>query len=84
MAAPLVFVGGKQRLPEPAEHAGRVVEAEQHRADRVFPHGTHAVREHEPAGRGFERRTAVADLHILPGIGRLQDDRLGAWVAFTP
>src|SRR5204863_6887762 len=67
----LVFVGFDQRLAQPANDFGRIVQIQQECADAIFAHRTHALAEHEPAGFGFDRRPAVAHLDKFPGEFRL-------------
>ena len=46
---------------------------------RVLPHRADAMAEHQPAGIGFDRRSAIADLNQFPREGRLEEQ-----AAFIP
>ncbi len=77
VALALVGVGLQQRYLQPADHARRIIEIEQERAQRILAHRADAVRQHQPAGLGLDRRAAVAELHVFPGVRRLGDQLLG-------
>ncbi len=61
---PLVVGLGEQGLLERPE-------VQQHGADAVLAHRDHPIGQDEPAGRGLQRRSAVAHLDDLPVPGRL-------------
>jgi hypothetical protein len=72
-------IGAQQRFAQAAEHFRWILFVEQRRPDRIFSHRTDAVCQQQPAFIEFDRRSAIADLHELPGIARLQD-----WLATVP
>ena len=56
----------EKRFVEVPDHARRIVAVEQQGTDAIAAHRPDSVREEQPARFGFERRSAVADLHELP------------------
>ena len=68
VAFPFVFRGRQDRFAQAADNTQRVVEVQQHRADAVAAHRPDAVGQQQPTFGRFQRRTAIADLHKLPGI----------------
>src|SRR4051794_25538505 len=61
--AVLLVWGRAEKWPaELAEDAGRILEIQKQRSNAVGPHGSDAVRQHEPAGVGLDRGAAVAEL----------------------
>ena len=43
-----------------------IIQIKEQSPDGIAPHWSHAVRKHQPTRRGFDRRSAVADLNQLP------------------
>ena len=66
VAFALVLIRLQQRLAKAADHLAGIVAIQQKRADAVLAHGADAMAEHQPAGIGFNRRSAIAELNQLP------------------
>jgi len=64
---------GRNNGSRARQHLGGVALVEQRRADRVFADRADAVHHEQPTFIELDRRSAVADLHELPGKLRLQD-----------
>ena len=62
-----VLVGkSEQGLARLAEHPAGVFQVEQGRADAILAHRANTMSQEQPAGFGFERCTAVANLDHFP------------------
>ena len=66
VAVLLVGSRAEERLTQPPEDPGGVLEVEQDCADAVGAHRTDPVGEHQPAGVCLDRRPAVAELDDFP------------------